>query len=625
MTTGPRVAVLMPTYQQAAFLPRALGALLDQSVPDWELALVDDGSTDRTADAAAPFLDDPRIHHRRLLANQGIGRAINTALAMTRAPIIAYLPSDDLWDAGHLATLLAALTDPAVALAHAGVRHHQRMASAGAPDGYGLQLVQVAHRRIAERWPERADLESDDLERLYWAAVRRHGQVRGTGSVTCTWTDHPAQRHKAIRERHDGGLNVFRYRYQVAEPLRFHSSDSGETDEPALYRRFRAATYRPAADGLRILIVGELAYNPERVLALAERGHRLFGLWTPDGLGMNTIGPLPFGHVTDLPRDDWADAARAVRPDVVYALLNWRAVGFAHQVLRALPDMPFVWHYKESPQASIARGEWPLLADLVTLSDAQIYSTPEERDWFALALPGRMNPRTAHVLDGDLPKADWFAGPRTPRLSERNGEPHTVVLGRPLGLDAGFVTALAERGVHLHFHGLVSGPPPGGTWAEWLPEARRAAPGRVHLHPYTDQRGWVSVLSRYDTGWLHRTRSHNDGDLRRATWDDLNHPARIPPLMAAGVPVLQQRSPGCAVAAERLVERLGVGVLYDDVDDLVARLRDDAAAAECRAAVDRHRSWFAFDTHADALCAVLRAVAGRKTDRRGAFAARRPG
>ncbi|HEX2299701.1 MAG TPA: hypothetical protein VHH34_14505, partial [Pseudonocardiaceae bacterium] len=77
----------------------------------------------------------------------------------------------------------------------------------------------------------------------------------------------------------------------MAEPLRFASTDSGEVDEVARYARFRERSYPASQDGLSVLLVGELAFNPERVLALAERGHRLSGLWTTQGLGDATVGP----------------------------------------------------------------------------------------------------------------------------------------------------------------------------------------------------------------------------------------------------------------------------------------------------------------------------------------------
>lgn len=311
----------------------------------------------------------------------------------------------------------------------------------------------------------------------------------GTGAITCTWTDHPGQRHKAIRQRDDGGLNVFRHRYRVPEPLRLHSRDAGLVDEVGLYARFRERSLPTDPDGLHVLLAGELSYHPERVLALAERGVRLSGLWTPDGLGYHTVGPLPFGHVTDLPRHRWREALREARPDIVYAQLDWRAVPFALEVLRGSRGVPFVWHFKESPQRSLVRGEWPQLAELCTGADAVVLSSPEERDWFELALPGRLDPAATLVLDGSLPKADWFAGASAPRHSDRDGEVHTAVLGRPVGFDAAFVAALAAHGVHLHFHGLADGPGPQGGWRRWLDEARHIAPRHVHVHPGVDQRG----------------------------------------------------------------------------------------------------------------------------------------
>ncbi len=96
------------------------------------------------------------------------------------------------------------LADPACVLAWSGVRHHDGEVSLDGPPGHGLQLVQVAHRRTRDRWVERAELESDDLERLHLATLRRRG-ARGTGRVTCTWSDHPGQRHKAIRNATTAG------------------------------------------------------------------------------------------------------------------------------------------------------------------------------------------------------------------------------------------------------------------------------------------------------------------------------------------------------------------------------------------------------------------------------------
>jgi glycosyltransferase involved in cell wall biosynthesis len=597
-----RAGVLVPVHDQAAFLPRALESLTAQTHGDWTAVVLDDGSADAAAVAAAVgAVGDPRLRLARWADNRGLGATLNAGLDTVDAPVVAYLPADDAWSPGHLAALLGCLADPAVVLATSGLTEPA--------DPTYAQLVQVAHRRTADRWTERAELETDDLARLMWDRVRARGRTAATGRVTCVWTRHPGQRSRALRESFDGGLNVFRSRYRVAGPLRFASSDGGEVDEVARYARYRERAHPPAPDGLRVLLAGELSFNPERVLALAERGHRLTGVWTRDGLGDATVGPLPFGHVPDLDRDRWPEAVRQFAPDVVWAQLNWRAVPFAHAVRSAFPDLPFVWHFKEAPQRSVVRGEWPLLADLVTGADACLLATEEERDWFALALRGRVDPARLGVLDGDLPHRDRLAGPLSPKLSDADGQPHAAVVGRPSGLDLDWVLDLARRGVHTHLYGQVRAPGPKGAWTGWLDRALTEAPGFVHVHPAVGPEDWVRELSRHDAGWLHRFASGNGGDLRLASWDDLNSPARLPVCLAAGLPLLQQVNPGHAVSVERVLRRDGTGLFYRDADEVAGVLAAEVAGRRGRDAALAVREQHTFDAHADRLVSLFRSLA----------------
>jgi hypothetical protein len=284
-------------------------------------------------------------------------------------------------------------------------------------------------------------------------------------------------------------------------------------------------------------------------------------------------------------------------------------VPFAHAVRQAFPDLPFVWHFKEAPQRSVVRGEWPLLADLVCGADAVLLATEEERDWFALALSGRVDPVRLGVLDGDLPKREWLDAPRSPRLSDADGQPHAAVVGRPSGLDLDWVLALAGRGVHTHLYGQVRAPGPKGSWTGWLDEALARAPGFVHVHPAVGPEDWVRELSRYDAGWLHRFDAVNGGDLRRATWDDLNSPARLPVLLAAGLPLLQQANPGSVVSVERVLREDGTGLLYRSADDVADVLAAELAGRRGHAAAMAARERHVFDAHADRLVGLFRSIA----------------
>ena len=606
MSEQPRVSVLMPTYGHASFVRRAIAALLAQSLTDWELIIVDDASPDDTANIVAPYLKDLRISYERLPRNVGTGAALNRALDKARADIIAYLPSDDLYYSDHLESLVAALdAAPEAMLAYSGVRHHYNKTANGQIEGEALQPVQCVHRKTNARWMERSELVTDDWGRMLWQRLGEPGAFVATSRVTCEWVDHPDQLHKIIREPL-GGINPYRVHYNVAEPLRFHTSVGNPIDEVGRYAHYRQRPDTPmAANGLKILLVGELAYNADRVLALEERGHKLYGLWTDTPYWFNAVGPLPFGHVTDLPRNDWQNAIRAIKPDVIYALLNWQTVPFAHHVLTHNPGVPFVWHFKEGPFISLEKGHWSQLVDLHTRSDAQIYSSPEMRDWFETIVPGSVSSARSLVLDGDLPKRDWFTdGRTTSRLSERDGQVHTVVPGRPIGLHPYVVGELAAEGIHLHFYGDFTH----GQWLSWIAKAKALAPDHLHLHPNVDQENWVAEFSQYDAGWLHSFQSENGGDIRRANWDDLNYPARMATLAVSGIPAIQMDNTGAIVASQTLVRDLDTGVFYRTIPDLAAQLRDSTRLAAIRANVARQRDLFTFDTHADDLIAFLRQV-----------------
>ena len=67
----PFFSVIIPTFNRAAILPRAIKSILNQSFSDWELIIQDDGSTDDTATIVENFLDDKRIKYFKE-ENQGV-------------------------------------------------------------------------------------------------------------------------------------------------------------------------------------------------------------------------------------------------------------------------------------------------------------------------------------------------------------------------------------------------------------------------------------------------------------------------------------------------------------------------------------------------------------------------
>jgi glycosyltransferase involved in cell wall biosynthesis len=94
MQKGPRVSVVIPTYNRAARVQRAIDSVLAQTVGDVEVIVVDDGSTDETPRVLAGY--GPRIRALRQ-ANLGVSAARNAGIAHARGHWIALLDSDDEW------------------------------------------------------------------------------------------------------------------------------------------------------------------------------------------------------------------------------------------------------------------------------------------------------------------------------------------------------------------------------------------------------------------------------------------------------------------------------------------------------------------------------------------------
>jgi glycosyltransferase involved in cell wall biosynthesis len=102
----PRCTVILPTYNRAATLPRAVASVIAQNEPNFELIIIDDGSTDETREWLAK-LDDPRIRVTLSEHSQGPSAARNIGIEMATAPVLAFLDSDDIYCSDRLSVPLA--------------------------------------------------------------------------------------------------------------------------------------------------------------------------------------------------------------------------------------------------------------------------------------------------------------------------------------------------------------------------------------------------------------------------------------------------------------------------------------------------------------------------------------
>jgi glycosyltransferase involved in cell wall biosynthesis len=97
---NPKVSVVIPTYNRATKVPKAIESVLAQTFSDLEVIVVDDGSADETGKILGEVFGDRIRYYAQ--ANQGVSSARNRGIAEARGEWIAFLDSDDLWEKDKL-------------------------------------------------------------------------------------------------------------------------------------------------------------------------------------------------------------------------------------------------------------------------------------------------------------------------------------------------------------------------------------------------------------------------------------------------------------------------------------------------------------------------------------------
>lgn len=96
MNTRPAVSIIIPTYNHGHFLKKCLQSVIDQTFTNWEAIVVNNFSEDNTIEVVNSF-HNPRIHLVNFKNNGIIAASRNKGIKLSRADLIAFLDSDDIW------------------------------------------------------------------------------------------------------------------------------------------------------------------------------------------------------------------------------------------------------------------------------------------------------------------------------------------------------------------------------------------------------------------------------------------------------------------------------------------------------------------------------------------------
>lgn len=140
---SPRVSVVMPVWNAAATLGEAVASVQAQSVLDWEMLLVDDGSTDESRALAERLAGaDSRIRLLGWAENRGPAAARNAGIRAARGRFIAFLDADDRWRPQKLALQLPVMETEGEALVFSS---YQRIDEAGRPLGQVVAAERITY------------------------------------------------------------------------------------------------------------------------------------------------------------------------------------------------------------------------------------------------------------------------------------------------------------------------------------------------------------------------------------------------------------------------------------------------------------------------------------------------
>ena len=112
-----QISIVSPLYNKQATIQRAIRSVIAQGIPEIQIIVVDDGSTDGSAEEVKAITDERITLIQQ--ANAGPGRARNVGASQARAELLSFLDADDEWQPGFLIAGLAALERHPEAVAYA--------------------------------------------------------------------------------------------------------------------------------------------------------------------------------------------------------------------------------------------------------------------------------------------------------------------------------------------------------------------------------------------------------------------------------------------------------------------------------------------------------------------------
>lgn len=138
-----RFSIIMPLYNKAPYVAKAIGSVLSQTFTDYEMVILDDGSSDDSYDVALKAIEGRANCHIHRQQNAGVSTARNKAAALSQGDFLCFLDADDWWEPAFLAKMSELINEyPEAGIYGTGytiineTKHRTRVASIGVEPGF---------------------------------------------------------------------------------------------------------------------------------------------------------------------------------------------------------------------------------------------------------------------------------------------------------------------------------------------------------------------------------------------------------------------------------------------------------------------------------------------------------
>jgi glycosyltransferase involved in cell wall biosynthesis len=286
----PAVSVVIPLYNKAAYVDRAISSVFAQSFENLEVIVVDDGSTDAGGEIVAAR-EEPRLRLIRQ-ANAGVAAARNAGVGASRGRWVAFLDADDTWRPDRLARQFAALwrTPDVVWAAGAFVttRHGRVLAIPDAPDAWFAEadVLKDALLMLGAGWMLWTGTVM--VRRDVFAQLGGFDPMLKVGEDVLLWTRLAVQHPRIVYVR----APIATYSLDIRDSLTKRAAAAGILDQLELARRLIALSMTLPAP--RAALLHE---QTRRIILRQAKNHLAFGRFREFGAALEVGSSLELGRV----------------------------------------------------------------------------------------------------------------------------------------------------------------------------------------------------------------------------------------------------------------------------------------------------------------------------------------